>query len=84
MPLRGTSLTNAYTANALNQYTAILRASCPPCETIPQYDADGNLTAFGPRAYAYDAANRLAAVSSNGVPFVANLYDAQVRQRLGG
>ena len=73
-------VTNAYTANALNQYTTILRASYPPCETIPQYDADGNLTVFGPWAYAYDAANRLVSVSSNGAPLVTNLYDAQSRR----
>ncbi|MBQ7190848.1 MAG: hypothetical protein IJR99_15685, partial [Kiritimatiellae bacterium] len=33
--------TNLYTANARNQYAAILSDSEPPCE--PTYDADGNL-----------------------------------------
>ena len=74
------STTNAYAANALNQYTSILRVSVPPCETSPTYDADGNLVSLGPWTYAYDAANRLTAVSSNGVPLVANVYDAQGRR----
>ena len=71
-------ITNAYTANALNQYASILRASVSPCE--PTYDADGNLTAFGPWAFAYDAASRLVSVSSNGIPLVTNFYDAQSRR----
>ena len=84
-------VTNAYTANSLNQYTQVGRAA--PCPTTPDgglgqaappatpaYDADGNLTAFGPWAYAYDAANRLVSVSSNGVPLVTNSYDAQSRR----
>jgi len=72
--------TNTYAANNLNQYASILRASDSPFETIPQYDADGNLTAFGPWAYAYDAANRLVSVSSSGVSLVTNFYDAQSRR----
>ena len=73
-------ITNAYTANALNQYASILRASVSPCETIPQYDADGNLTGCGPWAFSYDAANRLVTVSSNGVALVTNFYDALSRR----
>ena len=73
-------VTNAYAANALNQYASILRASVSPCETIPQYDADGNLTGCGPWAFSYDAANRLVTVSSNGVLLVTNFYDAQSRR----
>ena len=83
--------TNAYAANSLNQYTQVGRAApCPPTPdgglgqaampVTPAYDADGNLTAFGPWAYAYDAANRLVSVSSNGVPLVTNFYDAQSRR----
>ena len=49
--------TNLYTANALNQYTAILRDSAPPCE--PTYDADGNLTAWNGTALEWDPDNRL-------------------------
>ena len=73
-------VTNAYAANALNQYASILRASVSPCETIPQYDADGNLTGCGPWAFAYDAASRLVSVFSNGVALVTNFYDAQSRR----
>ena len=84
-------VTNAYAANSLNQYTQVGRAApCPPTPdgglgqaappVTPTYDADGNLTAFGPWAYAYDAANRLVSVSSNGVPLVTNFYDAQSRR----
>ena len=87
-------VTNAYTANALNQYASILRASPlighrfatrlrlggyePPCE--PTYDADGNMTSDGTFSYAYDAASRLVSVSSNGVNLVMNFYDAQSRR----
>ena len=73
-------VTNAYAANALNQYASIRRASVSPCETIPLYDADGNLTGCGPWAFSYDAANRLVTVSSNGVLLVTNFYDAQSRR----
>ena len=74
------SVTNAYAANALNQYTSIRRTSDSPCEAYPRYDADGNLTAFGPWTCAYDAANRLVSVSSNGVRLVTSFYDAQSRR----
>ena len=84
-------VTNAYAANALNQYTQVGRAApCPPTTDgglgqtalpiTPAYDADGNLTAFGPWAFAYDAASRLVSVSSNGVNLVMNFYDAQSRR----
>ena len=49
--------TNLYTANALNQYTAILRDSEPPCE--PTYDADGNLAAWNGRNFGWNSENRL-------------------------
>ena len=74
------SLTNRYSANSLNQYTSVLRVSAPPRETVPQYDADGNLISLGPWAYAYDAANRLVSVSSNGAPLVASSYDWRGRR----
>ena len=54
--------TNAYSANCLNQYASILRASVSPCE--PSYDLDGNLTGDGVFTYAYDAENRLVSVTS--------------------
>ena len=84
-------VTNAYAANALNQYTQVGRAApCPPTTDgglgqtalpiTPAYDADGNLTGCGPWAFSYDAANRLVTVSSNGVLLVTNFYDAQSRR----
>jgi len=57
-----------WTANCLNQYT-----HCA-------YDADGNMTQYGDWTYAYDSMNRLATVSSNGVLFVTNAYDARSRR----
>ena len=75
------SLTNAYSANSLNQYASVLRVFAPPPrETVPDYDADGNLVSLGPWACAYDAANRLVSVSSNGAPLVANAYDWRGRR----
>ena len=76
------AVTNSYTANNLNQYTTILRASAPPRE--PTYDADGNMTGDGVFAYAYDAENRLFAVTSasltNGAIRVLNAYDHRNRR----
>ncbi len=63
-----------------NQYVSVLRASVAPCEILPLYDADGNMTSDGTFSYAYDAASRLVSVSSNGVPLVTNFYDAQSRR----
>lgn len=45
------AVTNSYAANTLNQYASILRASDPPCEIIPPYDTDGNLTDDGLFSY---------------------------------
>ena len=44
-------VTNAYAANALNQYASILRASVSPCEILPRYDVDGNMTDDGLFSY---------------------------------
>ena len=44
-------VTNAYAAHALNQYASILRASVSPCEILPRYDTDGNLTDDGLFSY---------------------------------
>ena len=70
--------TNAYAANCLNQYTNILRAPASPREL--QYDLDGNLLSDGVLSYAYDSANRLTAVSSNGVAVASFAYDAKSRR----
>lgn len=57
-----------WAANGLNQYAQFA------------YDPDGNLLSDGVRTFAYDAANRLRAVSTNGVPLVENFYDAKSRR----
>ena len=49
--------TNLYTANARNQYAAILSDSEPPCE--PTYDADGNLLTWNGYNLVWDPDNRL-------------------------
>ncbi len=44
------------------------------------YDPDGNLVSDGVFAYAYDSANRLTAVSSNGISVATFAYDAKSRR----
>ncbi len=68
-----------YTANALNQYTAVGAAT-------PSYDANGNLTSDGGFGYCYDAENRLTAILSGGTcasPALVARYafDAQGRRK---
>ena len=58
-----------YTANGLNQYSAI--STLTP---NPTYDARGNLTSAGPVTYAYSAENRLASAGTTQVN-----YDALAR-----
>jgi len=89
--------TNTYTANSLNQYTSILRdsASHPSSDRLRgslcsgdtreiSHDPDGNMTSDGVFAYSYDAANRLASVTSaaltNGAVRVVNPYDCRNRR----
>ena len=74
--------TNSYTHNALNQ---IETATIPPLYTLNSplsisHDLDGNTASDGIFAYAYDAENRLASVSSNGITFVTNQYDYRGRR----
>jgi RHS repeat-associated protein len=76
-----------YAANALNQYTNIISFafSAPPRETIPLFDADGNLTNDGRFAYVWDAENRLiAAQALNQEPGTTNrltfVYDYMSRR----
>mgnify|MGYP004663975285 CR=1 FL=1 len=77
-------VTNSYAANTLNQYASILRGSDPPCEILPQYDVDGNMTSDGTFSYAYDAENRLASatplVPVEGSLSVVNGYDHKHRR----
>ncbi|MGI6494689.1 MAG: RHS repeat-associated core domain-containing protein [Kiritimatiellia bacterium] len=74
------AVTNIYTANELNQYTNILRASAPPREL--SYDLDGNLLTDGVWSYTWDAENRLIAAYSNGLCVVSNAYDHMSRRVL--
>ncbi|MGN0846406.1 MAG: hypothetical protein ACI4RA_03365 [Kiritimatiellia bacterium] len=70
--------TNFYTANGLNQYTAISD------NANPVYDADGNLTNDGSFIYSYDAENRLVSVypvaPAENAPAVENRYDHRHRR----
>lgn len=73
--------TNAYTANSLNQYTAIsnLCASVSPCEEMLTYDADGNMTADGSGwHYAWNGENRMVCASNDDV-LVTYEYDHRGR-----
>ena len=67
--------TNTYTANALNQYTAI-------DATTLAYDGDGNLLTNGLWSYTWDCDNRLTAVFSNSVCVVSKAYDHAHRRVL--
>ena len=74
--------TNAYTHNALNQLETanIQQFSILNSPFSIFHDLDGNLTNDSVFAYSYDAANRLASVSSNGIVIVANEYDYRNRR----
>ena len=78
------TVTNSYAANSLNQYATILRASVSPCEILPLYDADGNMTSDGTFSCVYDAENRLASatplVPVEGSLSVVNGYDHKHRR----
>ena len=70
--------TTSYTANTLNQHTAIASAA-------PSYDADGNQTSTGlGQIYIWDAENRLISVEpfipNTGDKKAVNTYDAQSRR----
>ena len=65
--------TTSYTANNLNQYTAVGAVT-------PTYDANGNLTSDGTYTLGYDAENRL--VSASGAGNTATYaFDAQGRRK---
>lgn len=65
----GTS--TSYTANSLNQYTAV-------GPLLPTHDANGNLTGQGVWTYTYDAQNRMTVARRNGNT-VTFAYDARNR-----
>jgi len=68
-----TARTASYTANALNQYTAVGPVS-------PSYDGNGNLTSDGTFTFGYDAENRLTSASGTGNS-VSYAFDAQGRRK---
>ncbi|CAN7656590.1 RHS repeat-associated core domain-containing protein [Bosea sp. LjRoot9] len=66
--------TTAYTANNLDQYTAVGAAT-------PSYDGNGNLTADGSFTYAYDPENRLTGVMQGATTVASYDFDAQGRRK---
>ena len=68
-----TASTVSYTANALNQYTAVGAVT-------PTYDGNGNLTSDGTFTFGYDAENRLTSASGAGNT-ASYTYDAQGRRK---
>jgi len=69
--------TNSYTANALNQYSAIT----DPVNTVnPVYDLDGNIITNGVWSFRWDAENRMVAAYSNDTLLGVNVYDDQSRR----
>jgi len=75
-----TASTTNYTANALNQYTAVGTVT-------PTYDGNGSLTSDGTFTYCYDAENRLIAANSAGTcaapttTIATYAHDAQGRRK---
>src|ERR1700688_1317938 len=68
-----TPSTVSYTADALNQYTAVGAVT-------PSYDGNSNLTSDGTFTFGYDAENRLTSASGAGNT-AAYTYDAQGRRK---
>lgn len=64
-------ITQNYTANVLNQYTAAGSMS-------PSYDNNGNLGTLNGATYGYDAQNRLVSATANGVT-ISFAYDPRNR-----
>lgn len=69
----GVQDTRSFTANGLNQYTAVNG-------TPYGYDANGNLTGDGSSTYTYDADNRLRTANASGIAAILN-WDAARRLR---
>jgi RHS repeat-associated protein len=61
--------TVAYTANSLDQYTAVAAVT-------PTYDGNGNLTYDGTFTYGYDAESRLISVTQGSTTIATYAYDA--------
>lgn len=68
-----TASTTSYTANALNQYTAVGAVT-------PSYDGNGSLTSDGIFTLGYDAENRLISASGAGTT-ASYTFDAQGRRK---
>jgi RHS repeat-associated protein len=69
-----TASTIGYTANTLNQYSAV-------GSVTPTYDGNGNLTYDGAFTYAYDAESRLTSIKQGATTIATYLYDAQGRRK---
>jgi len=69
-----TGSTTAYTANALNQYSAV-------GSVTPTYDGNGNLTFDGTFTYAYDAENRLISITQGGTTIASYAHDGRGRRK---
>lgn len=68
-----TASTTSYTANALNQYTAVGGVT-------PSYDGNGSLTSDGTYTLGYNAENRLISASGAGTT-ASYTFDAQGRRK---
>jgi YD repeat-containing protein len=64
----------SYTANSLNQYSAVGAAS-------PTYDGNGNLINDGTLSYGYDPESRLMSVAQGATTLGAYTFDAQGRRK---
>ncbi len=73
-PSNPSTTTIAYTANNLNQYSAV-------GSVTPTYDANGNLTYDGNFTYGYDAESRLISIKQGGTTVATYAYDAQGRRK---
>lgn len=69
----GPASTESYTANSLNQYTAVGAVT-------PGYDGNGNLTSDGTFTFGYDAENRLISATKAGMS-ATYAFDARGRRK---
>ena len=79
------TMANTYTANSLNQYTAIASSvnSAPPAVESPAYDLDGNqltlVNQVGAWTLTWDGENRLVGIAKSGIS-LAFKYDYKSRR----